>query len=205
MNLSAPDVVRIHLCSTQLTTFSRMLLEKPLLSGEPSTTLDEKKKTASCLYGRRPHSFFMKSSSRLSTLVSSFYFIEKKEFGTPTENTPTSDHTDSALVEPLQKSDFLNNEKTMELTNHQYNERYEEILSLYKTQTFILEDDHLKPSKKEDSKCCICQESYRLYDFVVSLECFHQYHCSCLSQWIICHGHSESSCPICRRNINLVT
>ncbi|KAL5697783.1 hypothetical protein ACHQM5_028899 [Ranunculus cassubicifolius] len=54
---------------------------------------------------------------------------------------------------------------------------------------FILLDE-----KALKESCSICQEDYVEEDDLGSLECGHEFHFSCLKQWLKC----KNVCPVCK-------
>ncbi|KAD2805856.1 hypothetical protein R6Q59_029140 [Mikania micrantha] len=88
------------------------------------------------------------------------------------------------------------------------NMSYEELLALEErignVNTGLTEDNimkHLKQntytsvaSQPDDEPCCICQEEYKNGDDVGALECGHDFHTSCIRQWLL----QKNSCPVCK-------
>jgi hypothetical protein len=48
------------------------------------------------------------------------------------------------------------------------------------------------------SECSICLESYRSGQEVSILACSHEYHSSCIGEWMM----KNRSCPMCRKDIH---
>lgn len=48
------------------------------------------------------------------------------------------------------------------------------------------------------SECSICLESYRSGQEVSILACSHEYHSSCIGEWML----KNRSCPMCRKDIH---
>jgi len=48
------------------------------------------------------------------------------------------------------------------------------------------------------SECSICLETYRSGQEVSILSCSHEYHSSCIKEWMI----KNRSCPMCRKDIH---
>ncbi|XP_071742639.1 probable E3 ubiquitin-protein ligase RHG1A [Rutidosis leptorrhynchoides] len=87
------------------------------------------------------------------------------------------------------------------------NMSYEELLALEErignvntglTEETILKHLKLKQYVPEIDRaaepCCICQEEYKDGDDLGTLECGHDFHCSCVKQWL----QHKNSCPICK-------
>ncbi len=47
-------------------------------------------------------------------------------------------------------------------------------------------------------KCSICLDNYSIEDSIITTECMHRYHQSCLLKWI----QEKRTCPICTTDIN---
>lgn len=52
--------------------------------------------------------------------------------------------------------------------------------------------------QESQSECSICLDSYRSGQEVSILACSHEYHSSCITQWMI----KNRSCPMCRKDIH---
>eukprot|EP00003_Mantamonas_plastica_P000937 TRINITY_DN1070_c1_g1_i1.p1 TRINITY_DN1070_c1_g1~~TRINITY_DN1070_c1_g1_i1.p1 ORF type:complete len:134 (-),score=30.17 TRINITY_DN1070_c1_g1_i1:36-437(-) len=53
------------------------------------------------------------------------------------------------------------------------------------------QDEELMVSPK---KCSICLEQYRENDVIRTLPCLHQFHLTCVDQWLLV----QANCPICK-------
>ncbi|KAH3708535.1 uncharacterized protein LOC127858229 [Dreissena polymorpha] len=54
------------------------------------------------------------------------------------------------------------------------------------------------PHDSRGDTCHICLETYSTGDTLKTLPCFHDFHSSCIDQWL----SSEVSCPTCRFEVN---
>jgi len=48
------------------------------------------------------------------------------------------------------------------------------------------------------SECSVCLEDFSIGDKVIVLPCYHNFHETCIREWISNHGN----CPLCRANIS---
>ncbi|KAK1422216.1 hypothetical protein QVD17_25179 [Tagetes erecta] len=46
----------------------------------------------------------------------------------------------------------------------------------------------------DDEPCCVCQEEYKNGDDLGALECGHEFHTSCIKQWLL----QKNACPVCK-------
>ncbi len=53
-------------------------------------------------------------------------------------------------------------------------------------------------NSESHSECSICLESYRSGQEVSILACSHEYHSSCIGEWML----KNRSCPMCRKDIH---
>lgn len=53
----------------------------------------------------------------------------------------------------------------------------------------------------KDKNCLICLENFNNDEFVTLLKCKHIFHTKCIGKWI---DRDQTTCPLCRGNINLV-
>ncbi|KAI3777402.1 hypothetical protein L1987_47202 [Smallanthus sonchifolius] len=88
------------------------------------------------------------------------------------------------------------------------NMSYEELLALEErignVNTGLTEENvykHLKhktyasvAGQPDDEPCCICQEEYKNGDDLGALECGHEFHTSCIKQWLL----QKNACPVCK-------
>ncbi|KAI3761154.1 hypothetical protein L1987_51563 [Smallanthus sonchifolius] len=88
------------------------------------------------------------------------------------------------------------------------NMSYEELLALEErignVNTGLTEENvhkHLKQKtytsvagQPDDEPCCICQEEYKNEDDLGALECGHEFHTSCVKQWLL----QKNACPVCK-------
>ncbi|MCL7047300.1 hypothetical protein MKW94_002587 [Papaver nudicaule] len=54
-------------------------------------------------------------------------------------------------------------------------------------------------SEKRTEICTICQDKYENKDKIGSLDCKHEYHEDCITQWLV----QKNVCPICRRQSSM--
>jgi hypothetical protein len=54
--------------------------------------------------------------------------------------------------------------------------------------------DEFSELSSENDACIICQEEYEAEELIGTLECGHQYHATCIKQWLM----MKNLCPICK-------
>ncbi|TYG94836.1 hypothetical protein ES288_A11G220600v1 [Gossypium darwinii] len=54
---------------------------------------------------------------------------------------------------------------------------------------------HKNGTPAETEPCCICQEDYANGEELGKLDCGHDFHFSCIKQWLV----QKNSCPICKK------
>ncbi len=60
--------------------------------------------------------------------------------------------------------------------------------------------DRSTPQELQEHGCCtICLEEFQHRDNVKSLPCLHQFHSTCINQWL--SRDSKPSCPICKSEV----
>jgi hypothetical protein len=52
--------------------------------------------------------------------------------------------------------------------------------------------------RRGETECCICLDTFRNEDELLTLPCFHFFHASCVSTWLGNHV----SCPICKFDVS---
>jgi len=62
--------------------------------------------------------------------------------------------------------------------------------------TSVLKKDDLEAKDFFDT-CAVCIENYRVEDIVRILPCKHQFHKSCIDQWLL----EKRTCPMCKMDI----
>ena len=55
-----------------------------------------------------------------------------------------------------------------------------------------------KSIQKDNKKCAICLEDYKIGDKISYLPCFHLYHYKCIKKWLKC----STKCPLCKKEVN---
>lgn len=50
-------------------------------------------------------------------------------------------------------------------------------------------------SQLEEEPCCVCQEQYNEGEYIGTLDCGHEFHTSCIKQWLM----HKNLCPICKK------
>jgi len=50
---------------------------------------------------------------------------------------------------------------------------------------------------KDDEECKICFDNITKGDYILNLDCKHNFHLECLKEWL----HFKQDCPICRSHI----
>ena len=46
-------------------------------------------------------------------------------------------------------------------------------------------------------KCIICLDNFSIGEEILTLPCFHFFHCKCISDWL----NKKKICPVCKNNI----
>ncbi|KAI3959792.1 hypothetical protein MKW98_029829 [Papaver atlanticum] len=53
----------------------------------------------------------------------------------------------------------------------------------------------VESAEEETEICTICQDGYENMDKVATLDCKHEYHQDCITQWLL----QKNVCPVCNR------
>ncbi|CAD8063284.1 unnamed protein product [Paramecium sonneborni] len=86
------------------------------------------------------------------------------------------------------------------------------ILALFTENIFFLEEqqqgatelqinslkEHIVSIEDQQKTCYICQEDFKIDEVELSMNCCHDFHKDCLTQWL----KINNSCPVCRAKIN---
>ncbi|KAI3905495.1 hypothetical protein MKW92_005285 [Papaver armeniacum] len=53
----------------------------------------------------------------------------------------------------------------------------------------------VESAEEETETCTICQDAYENKDKIGTLDCLHEYHENCITQWLV----QMNACPVCKR------